>query len=131
MKAVSWVMVSPWAGIYRKDKVRLRLFRFAMLHSCKVTQSSSRQPALVQAWQDRILARPGFKRGIHVPAYNELYESMVADDFEEKEAEVTDKIKKRMAAAREHFAEEEEAKKKEEEQGNYPAEASDAEPAQK
>lgn len=108
MKAVSWVMVSPWAGIYKEDK-----------------------PALVQAWQDRILARPGFKRGIHVPAYNELYESMVADDFEEKEAEVTEKIKKKMAAARKQFAEEEEAKTKAEEQSNSAAEATNAGPAQK
>ena len=85
----------------------------------------------MQAWQDRILARPGFKRGIHVPAYNELYESMVADDFEEKEAEVTEKIKKKMAAAGKQFAEEEETKEKAEEQSNNAAEATIAGPAQK
>lgn len=90
------VLLSPWAGVFAKDK-----------------------PKSVQAWQDRIFARPAVQKGLvsrvpclsrgtiatkislrrqHVPTYNKMIDMCNDPDFESKYSAEAEKHAKQSAS---------------------------------
>lgn len=67
IKCVSWVFWGPFAGVMPRDK-----------------------PPAVQAWQDRIYARPAVQIGLHVPKHHDLTDKLIDPDFESKYAKHAD-----------------------------------------
>jgi len=75
IKAFPWVLLSPWAGVFAKDK-----------------------PKNVQAWQDRIYARSAVQKGLHVPKHNDMIDKVVDPDFETKYAKEAEEHAQKSAA---------------------------------